>query len=143
MISQSDYSIQELSDLSGMPRRTIHFYIQQELLPPPSGAGLGARYNQDHLLRLKLIPVLRSQGLRLDNIRDKFRSTPAHELFELLEQAGARISKILVPKLRGRQFMHYILPRGISIVAPANLNQDDRRRLDELLNAAEGILVRI
>lgn len=68
------YDIQELVQISGVPRRTIHFYVQQGILPPPDGAGLAARYNADHLARLRLIPVYRAQGLRLDDIRARFRS---------------------------------------------------------------------
>jgi hypothetical protein len=64
MVAQ-EYTIQELSELSGVQRRNIYFYTQQGILPPADGAGLGARYNQVHLLRLRAIPVLRRQGLRL------------------------------------------------------------------------------
>ncbi len=31
-----EFSIQDLCDQTGLPRRTIHFYIQQEILPPPA-----------------------------------------------------------------------------------------------------------
>src|SRR5919112_3202069 len=67
----ADYDISELSELSGVTRRNIHFYIQQGLLPPAEGAGLGARYSDAHLLRLKAIPLMRARGLRLDQIRER------------------------------------------------------------------------
>ena len=58
------YDIQELVTQSGVPRRTIYFYVQQGILPPPEGAGLAAHYNEEHLLRLQLIPLMRGQGQR-------------------------------------------------------------------------------
>ena len=42
-----------------------------DIQPPPEGAGLGARYSDEHLLCLRAIPVLRNRGLRLDEIRER------------------------------------------------------------------------
>lgn len=74
------YDIQELVKASGIPRRTIHFYVQQRLLPPPEGAGLAAYYTGQHLVRLRLIPILRQQGLRLDDIRQRFEQMTPEEM---------------------------------------------------------------
>jgi len=45
-------SIGELSDATGVTRRTIRFYVQRGLLPPPLGGGRGSYYTEAHLLRL-------------------------------------------------------------------------------------------
>jgi DNA-binding transcriptional MerR regulator len=71
-VTTTTYDIQSLVSQSGVPRRTIHFYVQQGILPPPQGAGPAAYYTEDHLVRLQLIPMLRQQGLRLDDIRRRF-----------------------------------------------------------------------
>jgi DNA-binding transcriptional MerR regulator len=85
------FDIQELVNASGVPRRTIYFYVQQGLLPPPQGAGLAAYYTPAHLLRLQLIPVLRRQGLRLDEIRRRFGEMTEEEMRrELAAQEAAR-----------------------------------------------------
>ena len=43
-MEDTSFTIQELVDLSGVPRRNIYFYAQQGILPPPQGAGpSGAR----------------------------------------------------------------------------------------------------
>jgi DNA-binding transcriptional MerR regulator len=62
MMDDQEYDIQTLVELSGVARRTIYFYTQQGIISPPSGAGLAARYTEIHLLRLRLIPLLRRQG---------------------------------------------------------------------------------
>ena len=79
-MSDATFDIQELVAQSGVPRRTVYFYVQQGLLPPPQGAGLAAHYTEDHLLRLRLIPLLRGQGLRLDEIRARFQQMSPEEM---------------------------------------------------------------
>jgi DNA-binding transcriptional MerR regulator len=67
-----ELTIGELEERAGVPRRTIYFYVQQGLLPPPRGAGLAARYDRRHLERLAAIPLLRAAGWRLDRMRRYF-----------------------------------------------------------------------
>jgi DNA-binding transcriptional MerR regulator len=83
----AEYTIGELVGLSGVNRRNVHFYVQQGLLPPPQGAGLAARYNDEHLLSLRAIPVLRNRGLRLDEIRERLAGSDARSIEALLAEA--------------------------------------------------------
>lgn len=64
-------TITELEERSGVARRTIHFYIREGLLPSPDKPGGGARYDEEHLLRLLLIRELQSGRYRLAEIRDR------------------------------------------------------------------------
>ena len=137
-MTERKYSIQELCEKSGLPRRTIHFYSQQGILPSPSGAGLGARYGEAHLLRLLAIPLLRREGLRLDDIRVKFENISRQELQELVERAG-RETPQPKPDVKGESFTHYRLPGGVVVSAPASLNASDREKLTELLEEAQRI----
>lgn len=61
-------TIRDLERESGLSRRTIHFYAQEGLLPAPDGVGPSSTYGEEHLLRLRLIPTLKTAGLRLDRI---------------------------------------------------------------------------
>lgn len=61
-------TIHDLERDSGLSRRTIHFYAQAGLLPAPAGSGPSSTYGEEHLLRLRLIPTLKTAGLRLDRI---------------------------------------------------------------------------
>ena len=83
----AEYTIGELVSLSGVNRRNVHFYVQQGLVPPPQGAGLGARYSDEHLLCLRAIPVLRKRGLRLDEIRKRLASSTARSIEAFLAEA--------------------------------------------------------
>jgi DNA-binding transcriptional MerR regulator len=70
------FSIEELTEFSGISRRTIRYYVQVGLLDPPQGAARGAYYTRGHLQRLLDIQAWQSDGLTLDGIRQRL-ATPA------------------------------------------------------------------
>jgi DNA-binding transcriptional MerR regulator len=61
-------TLRELAAESGVPERTIRFYISRGILDPPLRGGRGAAYGPGHLKRLKEIRDLQSQGLMLADI---------------------------------------------------------------------------
>lgn len=151
--------IQQLVHESGVARRTIYFYVQQGILPPPQGAGLAAYYTREHLVRLRLIPFLREQGLRLDSIRERFNRCSAEELETMLndavslqeEAAGTKSApprRIAEPTaspapvragslLRtAERYIYYHLAAGITLVVSENLGAGERGRVQQLLQAA-------
>lgn len=62
------YAIGDLAALTGLTRRTIRFYVQRHLLPPPLGAGRGHYYTDEHLARARRIRALQTDGLDLTAI---------------------------------------------------------------------------
>ena len=134
-----EFSIQELSDLTGLPRRTIHFYVQQGLLPPPESAGVGTRYFEAHLLCLQIIPLLKRQGLKLDQIRAQLKGSDQASLSALLAQleVPAAAEPAFLPT--SQPYAHYQLPAGMSLSVPASLTPSERKKLAELLKAISEI----
>ncbi len=136
-----DYTIQELSDLTGVPRRTIHFYTQQDILPPPEGAGLSTRYQQVHLVRLKLIPILRQEGMRLDQIRNFYQTNDPAELESRLVRAEtlqkAASSAIPAPAVQGKNLVNFSLPRGITLLVPADFASKEPERLANIITTIQ------
>jgi len=132
-------SIQDLCDQTGVTRRTIYFYIQQKILPPPSGAGLSTYYTDEHLLRLKLIPILRNQGLRLDDIRTTFQNATIKELQAKLEMYPVmqQIPASFIPK--ADTILSYQLPNGIQLLVPAVQTQTSRRKVELLLEFVQSL----
>lgn len=47
------YSIGELADAAKVSRRTIRFYVQSEVIPPPVGLGRYSFYTDEHLKAIK------------------------------------------------------------------------------------------
>ena len=149
-MEEKGYSIRELCDLSGLPRRTIHFYTQQGILPPAAGAGLGARYGEAHRLRLLLVPYLRRQGLRLDDIGKKFELISIEELELLAADAAAQASDNLdlqpephpLPEAgqSGQNCIRYDFDSGVTILIPDSGDPARTRQFERLLIAANRIL---
>ena len=158
-MTDKTFDIQELVKHSGVSRRTIYFYVQQGLLPPPEGAGLAAHYNDDHLLRLQLIPALRRQGLRLDEIRARFGQMEVEEMRRLLQELTTNQPAPSAPRSiheapagifpprcslgqrpgGGTAFYPLLFPAGMALIAPESLSPADRQRLQQLLLAARQI----
>ena len=65
------YSIGEFARKAGVTRRTIRYYVELGLLPPPESSGRGAAYSPEHLERLETIKHLQEARLSLDEIRDQ------------------------------------------------------------------------
>ena len=110
---QEDFSIQELSDSTGVSVRQIRSYIQQDLIPGPSTLGPKSRYEIDHLRRLKAIRRLREiDGLSVADVR-RVLTTSTPEEIELLGQSplateDAQISSARSYKARyGRSAAEY------------------------------------
>ncbi len=61
-------TLQELSEASGVPARTIRFYIARGILTGPLRAGRGAKYGPRHVERLERIKQLQSEGRTLVEI---------------------------------------------------------------------------
>lgn len=79
------YDLKELCAVSGVTPRTVHFYIQQGLLPPAGSAGPGPKYGPGHMARLKLIKLLQKEHLPLAEIRRRIEPLDDGELLRLLE----------------------------------------------------------
>ena len=67
-MADGEYKLSELSELSGVPERTIRYYISKDLLPGPN-RGSKSRYSDEHLARLRVIRKLQDVPLPLDVIR--------------------------------------------------------------------------
>jgi len=73
-----EFNIEDLEKHSGLPVRTLHYYMQEGLLPGPDKRGKNASYSQEHLDRLDLILILKEMHLPLKEIRTLLESlTPA------------------------------------------------------------------
>ncbi len=63
------HSARQLSELTGLPLRTIRYYVQEGLVERPVGQTRSAHYTDDHLADLAQVRQLAEGGLRLERIR--------------------------------------------------------------------------
>lgn len=142
----TEYTIGELVSLSGVNRRNVHFYVQQGLLPPPQGAGLGARYSDEHLLCLRAIPILRNRGLRLDEIRERLTGSDARTIEALLAEAPRSAPIDQVPrcgtpnptKPKAQHLVRYTLAPGVELLIDS-ANSTASAEVADLIQSAQKI----
>ncbi|WUH99286.1 MerR family transcriptional regulator [Spirillospora sp. NBC_00431] len=65
-----EYRIGELAKAAGVPVRTLRYYQERKLLPPPRRVGRIGLYSEDHLARLRMISNLLARGHTLEGIRE-------------------------------------------------------------------------
>ena len=140
-MSVFNLSIQDLCNQSGIPRRTIHFYLQLGLLPPPEGNGPAARYGDQHLLQLRLILWLRSQGNRLDNIRKIFNSSTSADFLALEKRMTAAPLPEAPACVSSTPCRIYSFTSGVELVVHENLSPVVRQQVEELLEASQKIFL--
>ncbi|MCL2918270.1 MerR family transcriptional regulator [Shewanella litorisediminis] len=118
---EQQYGINELAGVTGIPVRTIRFYLQKGLLTAPHGAGRGAWYDNHHLEQLIKLQMWQAAGLSLERIG------------ELLKQEAEPMLPLLNPKPGElRVCSHLQLAPGLSLVIDpiaAGLDSDKLRTL--------------
>jgi len=73
------YGVEELAERAGVSRRTIRYYVQRGLLPPPLGLGRGNHYTEAHLATLVRVRELQERGVALDDIASELQRGPVSE----------------------------------------------------------------
>jgi DNA-binding transcriptional MerR regulator len=66
------FSLSELAKKSGVPERTIRYYISRGLIHGPVRGGRGAEYTQEHLAGIQNVRQLQSGGMTLAEIEYEF-----------------------------------------------------------------------
>ena len=92
MADEPRYAIGDLADLGGVSRRTVRYYVQENLLPPPFGGGRGNHYGPAHLDQLLRVKALQEAGRTLDEIRREVhpRAPRAHAADAAVEPPPSR-----------------------------------------------------
>lgn len=78
-MEEQKLSIGQLSEMAGLSRRAIRFYVQSGLLPAPAGAGRGHYYTDEHLQILLQICILKENRHSLDEIAAIIKGPAAPE----------------------------------------------------------------
>jgi DNA-binding transcriptional MerR regulator len=82
------FTIQELTAKTGVPARTLRHWIREKLVPKPNGRGRGARYDERHLIRTRVVQHLRAT-MSLRAIRSQIAAVSDEELAKLVPPVRA------------------------------------------------------
>ena len=116
------YTIGQIAELGGVSRRTVRYYVQEGLIPPPEGLGRGAHYRREHLDALLRVKAMQEQGLLLEEIR--------HAVSSGEPRAAAAAHPPLTPRSHWTRIE--ILP-GLEIHVGSRYQVPAPAKLDELL----------
>ncbi|MDT0610031.1 MerR family transcriptional regulator [Streptomyces lancefieldiae] len=70
MTQKREYRMEELARRAGITVRTLRFYRERKLIPPPRREGRIAWYDDHHLARLRTIAALLERGHTLNGIAE-------------------------------------------------------------------------
>ncbi|MFC0042381.1 MerR family transcriptional regulator [Actinomadura rayongensis] len=124
--TRAEYRVEELAAAAGVPVRTLRYYQERRLLPPPVRRGRTAWYSTAHLDRLRLIGELVERGHRLDGIEELFAAAgQGRDVTELLgyewtsapwaEQTPTEISPAELAELFGEQITDETLREAVEL----------------------------
>lgn len=89
--SGDGYTLNELTELTGVTSRTVRYYVSEGLLPPPVAAGPRSYYSDNHLQRLRLIGFMKDAYLPLREIRRRLQELDDSEILDaIVELQGNR-----------------------------------------------------
>ncbi|MBM3122912.1 MAG: MerR family transcriptional regulator [Chloroflexi bacterium] len=110
--------IRELASAGGVTRRTVRYYVQEGLIPPPLGLGRGDHYTGEHLQALVRVRTLQEQGLTIPQIRETL--------------AGQQPSASPVPSPARQAWLRLVLAPGVELHVSTERRLPSPVRLTEL-----------
>jgi len=93
----SDFTVDQVADITGTTVRTIRWYQSEGLLPAPRRSGRVARYDSEHIARLEAIRDLQAHGLTLTAIRRLLDRAPGNAATTALAFVKAAVAQSAEP----------------------------------------------
>ncbi len=128
-----DFSLDEFCQLTDTTKRTVRFYIQQQLVDRPIGEKRAARYSQQHLEQLLTIRKWQDAGLSLERIGEILKAPEQDDLPPARRQPGT-------PEV----WSHMVITDGLELhvnASRAGLTPEQLRRLlHEVMQCQQRIL---
>ncbi|MEU9028766.1 MerR family transcriptional regulator [Streptomyces sp. NPDC048383] len=114
-----EYRTAELADAAGIPLRTLRFYRERKLLPPPRREGRIAWYEDHHLARLRTIAALLDRGHTLGGIAELIAAfengRDVGQLGELLGMGWSEETPVrLTPEALADHFEGEVTPENLA-----------------------------
>ena len=124
------WTLKTLCTEAGVSPRTVRYYIQQGLLPPPERAGPGATYTTDHKVRLELIRRLKDQHLPLAEIRSRIVGLTEEAVQAMVNEASSTgpqsAADYVRSVLEGNHLSAHPSPAGASAEKSGNIRGSSR-----------------
>lgn len=140
------FNIEELCRRVGVKRRTVHFYVQEKLLPPPAGRGMGGFYDERHVAILSEILRRRKEGRSLAAIGEILRSAHGRKVVEEMLDSVENVAALpdAVPSIDrhlcgAEMCVRFTVAPGVEILVDRKVAERIPGKVGKLFEHAEGI----
>jgi len=122
IMERKKYTIEELGELTGYTRRTIRYYVQENLIDPPAGRGRGGFYYDSHIQQLLQIKSFQEKGIGIA------------AMVSLMKKEAVE------PVLPSREVMiRYEIVPGIEINISREMEIKESKKIFEIIRIAKAI----
>ncbi len=119
-----DLTLEDLATHSGLPLRTLRYYIQEGILQGPDTRGKYASYSQQHLDRLELIQRLKKLRLPLQEIRHLLENMSPEEVSTVRQYQDILKHQLNQPVRLDRSEFSSSQPKSSALEYIRSLEQD-------------------
>jgi DNA-binding transcriptional MerR regulator len=144
---EQHWKLEELARLAGVSPRTVRYYVQRGLLPPPAFRGRDTAYSQEHLIRLRAIRRLQERFLPLDAIKGELNQRSLAELqaltdsreeaapvFRLVSSESRPMPALPTENRNGEQWQRWVVVPGLELHLSAQASPATHRFAHDLLH---------
>ncbi|MDO0914214.1 MerR family transcriptional regulator [Streptomyces sp. DT2A-34] len=140
MTEKREYRVEELARLAGITVRTLRFYRERKLIPPPRREGRIAWYDDHHLARLRTIAALLERGHTLTGIAELAEALDhGRDVADLLGVATPTEEKPvhLTPEELAARFEGQVTPENLALALDLGYLGTDG---DEIVHVSRSLL---
>ena len=141
-MSDETYKLEELAKAAGTSPRTVRYYVQRGLLPPPVFKGKDSAYGRDHLVRLQAIKKLQGDYLPLDAIAAELDGKAIEEIEAIAKSSpgpapspsvGPQQIVVTTPLVRTDSWRRHEIARGLEIHVADDAPAETKTLAEEIL----------
>lgn len=127
VMSEKQYTIDDLCELTGFSRRTVRYYVQEGLVDPPAGRGRGGFYYDSQLEQLRQIKALQERGLKLAAIAEILKDKKEESVPEK-------------PSLEREIWIKHSITDGLELHFSRELENREGKRIAEIIRVVRSII---
>jgi len=143
--SQKWFKIKDIERITGISRRTVHFYLTEGLLHPPRKTGKTmSYYDEEHIRKLSQIGRLKEQGLPLLDIRERISGPGKTKYVEAQRRGDFRLKgsaykdQRLPQRIQGKKTMENIVESASQVFMEKGYKETKISHITKELNIGKG-----
>jgi DNA-binding transcriptional MerR regulator len=131
------YIISEVAKLTDCSARTVRYYVQRGLIPPPKGSGRNSFYTDLHIKLIKIIKQLQSEYLPLHKIKEKLQDEKFISKFSIIDKKPKQSIKKIITR---SPYVKVNITDEIELHYQEYLPGTTKAKIEKIIKFAEDIL---